>query len=383
MNGGARWATWVGVLVAGTATLLVARERLGPAHVALTYLLVVLGASASGGRALGLTVAVLAFVAFDVGFLPPYGKFVVADPRDWLVLFAFLVTSVVAAQLLARARSEAAAARTRADEVARLAREAEGAEALREADRLKDALLASVSHDLRTPLTTIKALAHGIRVDGDERAAESAAVIEAETDRLTRVVSDLLDLSRLRGGALHLDPQLTAADELLEAVAQAVTGVPGADRVRMALDSAEPLLIGRFDLVHSARALVNLVVNALAHGGAESLVDVTAARDGAWLAVAVADRGPGIPAAERERIFAPFYRRGAPPEAAGVGLGLAIARQLAEAQRGTLTVAGRAGGGTVFTLRLPAVDLDVSMGDAPAADVPTRDTPAAFATRFL
>lgn len=346
------WGTWLLVLALGTALMLAARARLGQAHVALAYLLVVLGASARGGRALGLTIAVAAFVLFDVLFVPPFATLVVADPLDWLVLIAFLVTSVVGAQLLYLARAEAAAAEERA-------RAAERADALGEADRMKDALLASVSHDLRTPLTTIKALAHAIRVEGDER----AGVIEAETDRLTRVVSDLLDLSRLRGGALRLDVQLTAADELLEGVAQVMAGVPGVERLRMSLDPAEPLLVGRFDLVHSTRALANLVTNALAYGGTDTPVDVTARREGEWLAFAVADRGPGIPESERERIFESFHRgTGASPDARGTGLGLSIARRLAEAQGGTLVVAPRAGGGSVFTLRLPAADVGEGAG---------------------
>lgn len=341
------WGTWLLVLALGTAIMLAARERLGQAHVALTYLLVVLGASARGGRALGLTISVIAFVLFDVFFLPPFATLVVADPLDWLVLLAFLVTSVVGAQLLYLAQAEAAAARAQA-------REAQRVDALREADRMKDALLASVSHDLRTPLTTIKALAHAIRIEGDER----AAVIEAETDRLTRVVSDLLDLSQLQGGALRLDVQLTAADELLESVGQVMAGVPGAERLRMSLDPSEPLLVGRFDLVHSARALANLVANALAYGGSGTPVDVTAHRDGDWLAFSVADRGAGIPESERERIFESFQRgTGTPPDVRGAGLGLSIARRLAEAQNGTLLVAPRTGGGSVFTLRLPAADI--------------------------
>ena len=330
------WLTWLLLLGIATLVMVSARARLGQAHVALTYLLVVLGASARGGRALGLTIAVAAFLLFDAFFLRPFATLVVTDPLDWLVLVAFLVTSVAGAQLLY------------------LAREAERVESLRESDRMKDALLASVSHDLRTPLTTIKALAHGIRIDGDER----AEIIEAETDRLTRLVADMLDFSRLQGGALRLDVQLTAADELLESLGQAMAGVPGADRVRMSLDPHEPLLVGRFDLVHSARVLANLVTNALAHGGSDTPVEVSARRDGEWLAFSVADRGPGVPDSERERIFEPFQRgAGTSPDARGAGLGLSIARRLAEAQQGSLRFAPREGGGSEFTLRLPAADI--------------------------
>jgi len=352
--------------------MLVARARLGPAHVALTYLLVVLGASARGGRRLGLTIAVLAFAAFDVLFIPPYGALSVADPLDWLVLVAFLLTSAVAAQLLYRAQREARLAEARRGEVNALGARAE---ALREADRMKNVMLAAVSHDLRTPLTTIKAMAELLRADAapdDER----AAVIEGEADRLERMVSDLLDLSRLRGGALHIEAELVAADELLESVARAITGVPGAERVRMTIDPAEPLLVGRFDLVQSARALSDLVVNALKYGG-DGPVEVTAARDEEWLAIRVADRGAGVPAAERERVFEPFYRGEAvaPGNAHdratvrdGTGLGLSIARSLAQAQGGSLRLTDRDGGGSVFTLRLPAADVD-TIPEPPAASL--------------
>jgi len=154
--------------------LFAVRSHLGEAHVALVFLLVVLGASAAGGRILGITTALVAFLAFDWFFLPPYNTLLVRNPFDWLVLFVFLITSVVAAQLLYRARSERAAV--------------ERAEALREADKLKDALLASLSHDLRTPLTTIKALAHELQPLGDER----TFIIEEQADRLNRLVTNLL-----------------------------------------------------------------------------------------------------------------------------------------------------------------------------------------------
>lgn len=235
----------------------------------------------------------------------------------------------------------------------RLSAEADHAEVLREADRLKDALIASVSHDLRTPLTTIKALAHDM-AGLDDR----AIVIEEEADRLNRLVADLLELSRLEGGALPLTIALNPVDDLVGALVQRVSGVMKGRELRIELEEGGTLIVGRFDFVHALRILVNLVENAHKYSPAGAPVNLSVRRNGDRLVLAVADRGPGVPDAERERIFEPFYRpAGTPPDVGGTGLGLAIARKLAEAQGGTLSCTPRPGGGSVFLLTLPAADL--------------------------
>ncbi len=549
-------------LAVAVGLLVAVRGRLEKAHDALVLLLVVLGASAGGGWALGLAVAGAAFVAFDYFLLPPYGTLAIADPRDWFVLVAFLITSVVAARLLSAAREEAAAARARAAEVDRLAalgaraltaarardaagavatairdtvgldacavwavdeltgvdpilrlladtgslpedghpppldarlaarertvvaertdgttrlarapnasllraltpldpselravsvpltaaerhgaadgaplaaedarrdpvaarlvgvlrisardglrvpaerwryldalaayaalaadRErlagaAERAAALEEAARAKDAVLAAVSHDLRTPLTSIKAHAHALRTSPNgPDAVEEAATIEAEADRLARLVGALLDLSRLQAGAMPVATEVVAVDDLLDVVLQRVAGAlgdpaSGGRAVEVSLPAGAPLLLGRFDVDQAARALVNLVENAHKYAPAGTAVEVLvrealeedAADQGAppRLCIDVCDRGPGVAATERERIFAPFYRApGARVDAGGAGLGLAIARGLAERQGGTVSYAAREGGGSVFTLWLPGARL----GDDAFAD---------------
>jgi two-component system sensor histidine kinase KdpD len=240
-------------------------------------------------------------------------------------------------------------------ERARLAAEAGRAEVLREADRLKDALIASVSHDLRTPLTTIKALAHDLRESGDDR----AVIIEEEADRLNRLVADLLDLSRLQAGGVHLHVELNAVDDLLGTLGQRVSGALGQRELQVTLEESGTLLLGRFDLAQSLRVLVNLVENAHKYAPTGTPIELRAWRDAAQIVLTVSDRGPGIPPDEQARIFEPFYRPpGRTPDVGGAGLGLAIARRLAEAQGGTLTYADRAGGGSVFTLRLPGAAAD-------------------------
>jgi len=334
---GLAWTLSFASLAAAAAILFAFRVNLDKAHVALVFLLVVLASSASGGRVLGVAIAVAAFIIFDWFFLPPYNTLLLRNPLDWVVLVTFLITSFVAAELLYRARAERAAV--------------ERAEALREADKLKDALLASLSHDLRTPLTTIKALAHELKPLGDER----TLIIEEQADRLNRLVTDLLDAARLDGGALPLDIQLNAADDLLGAVVQHVSGRPDRNRLKVALDDPSSLSLGRFDFVHSLRILANLVDNALKYAPVDTPVDVTGGLDHSEIVFRVADHGAGIPAAEQERLFTPFYRpAGRVADAGSAGLGLSIARRLAEAQNGTLRYSDRHGGGSVFELRLPA-----------------------------
>jgi two-component system, OmpR family, sensor histidine kinase KdpD len=253
------------------------------------------------------------------------------------VLIVFLITSIVAAQLLYRARSERAAV--------------ERAEALREADKLKDALLASLSHDLRTPLTAIKGLAHEMQPLGDER----ALIIEEQADRLNRLVTDLLDAGRLNGGALPLDIQLNAVDDLLGAVQQHVSARADQDRLRISLDDPASLSFGRFDFVHSLRILVNLVDNAFKHTPQGTPIELAAGVEGDEVVFRVRDKGAGMPIPASDQVFLPYYRfSGKAGDGQSTGLGLWIARRLAEAQDGTLTYKQRDGGGVTFELRLPA-----------------------------
>lgn len=322
------WLLWLAVLAAVTLAMLPLRGVLEEAHVALAYLLVVQGAGAWHGRRAGLVVAGLAFLCLDILFLPPYGTLVVERPIDWLVLVAFLAVATIAAH---------------------------HANAMREASRVKDAVLASVSHDLRTPLTTIKALAHDLAAGDDDR----AMTIEEEADRLDGFVRDLLDLSRLGSGAVALSPEPNEAEDLVGAALQRVSGAANGREIRVSLGEGEPLRFGRFDFAQTLRALVNLLENALKYSPPGASIDVTVRRDGRWLAFAVADRGPGIPPAERLRIFEPFYRRpDTPSDVRGVGLGLSIARGVVEAQGGSLSYEAREGGGSVFTIRVPAIDVE-------------------------
>jgi two-component system, OmpR family, sensor histidine kinase KdpD len=491
-----RWAIAFVVLFALTGAMLLVRSQLDKAHVALLFLLVVLVGSAVDGNALGLTLAGSAFLLFDFLFLPPYYAFGLTNPLDWLVLASFLVTSIVAAQLLAHAQRRTREAHARTLEVegfsrlgaetlnaaepvqalaaiaeviratldvdscdiyvhrgsdadlellahattpattpkpasspaaspaigrfeprgwtlpwgeiadaravaialtvhgrsvgvlrvtndphvdlasgqrdflnalsyyaalgverVQLAADASHNAALRDSDRMKNALLAAVSHDLRTPLTTVKALAHTIVERGASPGDSNAASIEEEADRLTSLITDLLDYSRLTGGALHLAPQIESADDLIGAALASVRGIVQTRSIRVTADAGSIVPLGRFDFVHSVRVIVNLIENAVKYSAPDAPIDIGVHRADDKLVVSVADRGAGVSEQDRERIFEPFYRSpGAPPAAHGAGLGLAIARGLALAQRGDVIYAARQGGGSVFSLSLPAAE---------------------------
>lgn len=501
------WLLWSVIYGVATVVMRSAREETGDSHVALLYLLIVLGGSAAGGRALGFTLACAGFLTIDYFFQLPYDRFSVAKPLDWSALLVFLATSAVTSELVTRALAQAEAARRRADEVARLSRlgsqalnagraqdalatlaevirtmvggieceiyatddgasapaaqaraagersaasddhdlvvwvahharaavvqadgtalrasapgtdedaiglwapdarsvlvplqvagrtvgvlrladrlrmpldparrrflsalayyaalgvervrlvaEAEHAEGLREADRLKDLVLASVSHDLRTPLTAIKALAQSSAARGDE----NARVIEEQVDRLSRFVADILDLSRLKGGVFPVTLEPNTAEDLVGAVTRQVQPLLAGRTLATSVDMSQPALVGRFDFVQTLRILGNLVENAIRYSPPAAPVELGVTRAGDALVFVVADRGPGIPVAEREHLFEPFYRAAnSPPDVGRAGLGLSIARHLADAQGGRLRYEPRVGGGSSFILELEALD---------------------------
>jgi len=356
------WATWIAVLAIVTVVLTSMRAASEQTYVPVTYLLVVLGGSASGGRRLGFALAIASVLLIDYYLQTPYDHIAVTKTVDFVTLAAYLVTAMVASELLARAQRDRDAAVRHAEEVTRLAseheqmaRETEKVRALREGDRMKDFVLASVSHDLRTPLTAIKAMAQDEVRTGHSHAPE----IEEQVDRLTRMVADLLDLSRLRAGKWSFTPELNAAEDVVGAAMRQCSALERSSQIVARLDESAPALYGTFDFVQTLRILVNLIENALRFTPDGERVEVAARRDGPNLMFTVSDRGPGIAETERERVFDAFYRpSGSIADRGRAGIGLAIARSLAAAQRGVLAYHPRDGGGSVFELRLPAADVD-------------------------
>ncbi|MEU8351492.1 MULTISPECIES: ATP-binding protein [unclassified Streptomyces] len=234
----------------------------------------------------------------------------------------------------------------------RLVGEAERARQLAEGNKIRTALLAAVSHDLRTPLAAIKAAVSSLRSDdvswSEEDEAELLAGIEEGTDRLDHLVGNLLDMSRLQTGTVT--PLIREAD-LDEVVPMALGGVPEAG---VELDIPEALPMVAVDPGLLERAVANIVENAVKYSPDGAPVLVSASALGERVELRVVDRGPGVPDTEKDRIFAPFQRYGDVPRGTGVGLGLAVARGFAEAMGGTLDAEDTPGGGMTMVLTLRA-----------------------------
>ena len=222
-------------------------------------------------------------------------------------------------------------------------------EALRRSDVMKTTLLRSVSHDLRSPITAIKAAAEALAVGGlsDEGRQELISVVSSESARLERLVANLLDLSRLQAGAAQPRSDWISVEESVRAALAAVPEPAGG--LEVSIDPDIPLI--RADAAQLERALANVGDNAARHAGTGP-VSVRVRSTGPRVLIRVSDRGPGIPQDELERIFEPFHR--ASGEAgAGSGLGLAITRGFVEANGGRVRAESRPGRGTTFTIDLP------------------------------
>jgi two-component system, OmpR family, sensor histidine kinase KdpD len=256
---------------------------------------------------------------------------------------ALQLLSTFAAQLTVAVRARA------------LAKEAAEAQALAEADALRNAVLAGVSHDLRTPLASIKASVSSLRDDEvawtPSQTAEFLETIEAEADRLTTMVENLLDMSRLRTGSLELVRSAVGFDEVVpRALASLSTGGRG---VEVDVPETLPRIVVDAGLLE--RAIANIVVNAVAFSPSGLPPRIAGTAANGRVELRVVDRGPGVAAQDRERIFEPFQRLGDGTHGDGVGLGLAVARGFVRAMDGDVRVEDTPGGGLTMVIAFPGV----------------------------
>ena len=360
---------WLGILatlstVAAGTLLVYPLKSIAPAvSLGVVFIPGVLLISTIWGWRLGLLTSLLSAVAFNLFHIPPVGRLEIANDRDVVALVVFAIVAIASSALAEFARARAAEAEHRSEEASRalaelaemsaerdrIQAEAIEAGALRRSDELKTALLRSVSHDLRTPLTSI--IAAGAALDSpnateEERHELSNAVVE-EGGRLSRLVENLLDVSRLESGTAEPRREPVDLAGVLEAAQESVNASPG--EVALQLQPDLPLVVA--DPVQLERAFANLIENAIRHGGHRPVL-VRARETGGRLMVRVVDQGPGIPESERERIFEPFYRRQDGPEH-GFGLGLAIVKGFIEANGGEIQVEAVPGQGSTFVVFFP------------------------------
>jgi len=463
-----RYAVVLGAI--GVITAVYFRLHINPTTVALTFLVGVLLASAYWGLRYALVLALLATAVFNFFFLPPVGTFTIADPQNWIALFAFLVTALVASNLAERARSEAERAKQRRREVERLyglsqrllasenvlellnalplyvketfsvgdvvvmagdppaayrssldatfeesvlrstllrgepitqggisyvplrlgmrtvgalavtgyelSREtldalgslaglaierAKALEALsknraeQEHERLRSALLDSVTHEFRTPLTSIKAsvttLLSGAALD-DQGRRELLTVIEEETDRLNRLVGEAAEMAQLDAGLFKLDLEPHSIQDALQPALQDARSSLESHPVEVIAAADLPRV--RMDVLRIREVLMHLLENAGKYSDPGAPVKVISEVKGDRLLTSISDRGPGIDSFEQSLIFEKFYRgQHQRYTAPGTGMGLAIAKVIVEAHGGTISVVSQLGSGSVFSFSLP------------------------------
>jgi Osmosensitive K+ channel histidine kinase len=364
-------SAWLGLAatlaVVAAATLLVyPLKEVAPAvSLGVVYIPGVLLISTVWGLRLGLLTALLSAAVFNWFHLPPVGRLDIAADHDLVALVVFAIAAIASGTLAELARARAVESERRREEADwalaeleelererdRMQAEAIEAEALRRSDELKTSLLRSVSHDLRTPLTSM--IAAGAALDSPsvtptERHELSEAVVE-QGQRLSRLVEKLLDLSRLEAGNAEPHREPVDLPGLLEAARESI-GARG-EIVRLALDIDLPAISA--DPTQLERAFANLLENAAVHGEGQPVL-VRSRLVGPRVVVRVVDRGPGIPEGERERIFEPFYRSGAGAGGNGSGLGLAIAKGFVEANGGEIEVESLPGQGSSFVVSFAA-----------------------------
>jgi two-component system sensor histidine kinase KdpD len=309
----------------------------------LLYLVPIVLAASRWGRGPAITAVVAAILGHDLLFVDPRGTFSVARADEALGLVLLLFVAVVTAQLADGARRGAQTAREAA--------------LARRSDELKTALLRAVTHNLRTPLASIKASVSGLRQPDatfpDEDRAELLAEIEEEADRLDRLVTNLLDASRLEAGGLTVSRHPQDLAELVGAAVERIQSRLAGRQVQVHIPEELPPVA--CDYAQIDQVVTNLLENALLHTPPGTPVVARAERDNGVVRVEVVDRGPGIPAADRERLFHPFERGRS--RAPGTGLGLTIARGFVEAHGGQLWLeeGPEAGARFVFTLPLASI----------------------------
>ncbi len=335
------------------------------AHGVLVYLLLIIGASREADYWLSAVMLVASYLAVDWFFVPPRRSFGMPTELDLIILIGFVITATVISRLVVGLQRAATLATARAEEIEQLSAErlqlevrASRADVLREAERLKNALIASLTHDLRSPLATLSILSDPESGVGSEAAL---ARIAAETRRLNEFVSSMRRYAFAETRdvpSMHVESHVV--DDLIGTAVRAREIALQGHVISVQLPSAPALVLVRCDFTLALQILANLLENAARYAPLGSPIDVLVAVGEGQVDISVRDRGPGLTPSDAIELFEPFRRGPAATEAPaheGMGLGLAIARTFAQAQHGDVRYRPRDGGGAEFILSLPAAQL--------------------------
>jgi two-component system sensor histidine kinase KdpD len=321
------------VMLGGLAGVAIAVELLrgipgvSTTTVALLLLLIVLATATFARLRVAVLTSVVSMLAFNFFFIQPVGSFFVADPQNWVVLAVFLAVAVVASKLSASAQERARA-------------------------RLAETLLASMSHDMRTPLTAISLAVENLRgrLSEEERDTQSRAAV-MELERLSLLVENVLEMAQIDAGAMKVERQWVTAAEVIDVAVAHVRRTLEGHHLRIEAAGDQEVHV---DPRLTARALSHMLENAARYSPAGGDIVAAGCVEQGGLRLSVTDQGPGLDPADIERVFDRFYRGAVvAPAAHGTGMGLAIARGLIQAAGGSAWAENVAGGGARFSLAVP------------------------------
>jgi len=334
-------------LVTATFTRVVSVDN--GATVALAFLLVVLIVAATSRFWAAALTSLAALICFNFFFIPPIGTLTVADPENWVALAAFLAVSLVGSNLSSAIRERERIAVERLH----LLEERKQADIARQRDALSSALLASIGHDLRTPLTALKVAATNLQSDelADEDRNEQADVVLTEVERLTRLFQNILDMARIDAQAVAAERRWVHLSEIWEAALDQVSHSFARHAIDLSIDEETLVYL---DPRLTAAALTRVLENAAKYAPIDTTISIAMRVVPRQLTITVADQGPGIAPDDLPRIFDRFFRGELTGRrVGGTGMGLPIARGLLQAEAGVISAANRPEGGAQLTITVP------------------------------
>ena len=341
-----------------TAAFFPISESVNSTTVAFFFLITILVFATFFGRNPALLASFVGMLCFNYFFLHPVGTWFIADPQNLIAWASFTITAIIAGELSSYARRRAREAERLYAELQEAFEKAASAEAMRQSEKLKSSLLDAVTHDLRTPLTSIKAAVttlldsegghRTIELDSSGR-TEFLEIIDEETDRLNRFIEGMVDLARIESGSAGAAGSVANVNEAIASALERAGTIGAAHVTKVLCDPELPLV--RADGRAVAEVIYNLYENAVKYSPEGSEITIEARRNNEQVEISVNDQGKGIPPELRERVFEKFVR--VDKSAAGMGLGLAIVRGIVEAHDGTVEIRnGNGGKGTKVVVKL-------------------------------